>query len=74
MKKSFKKAPKGVDTILAKGETDELKFDDTSDKNLRYIGANPNNYVKFNNELWRIIGVFNNVFAANIHANASVEF
>ena len=24
----------------------------------RYIGANPNNYVTFNNELWRIIGVF----------------
>lgn len=24
----------------------------------RYIGANPNNYVQFNNELWRIIGVF----------------
>ncbi len=24
----------------------------------RYIGANPNNYVKFSNELWRIIGVF----------------
>ena len=24
----------------------------------RYIGANPNNYVKFNDELWRIIGVF----------------
>ena len=24
----------------------------------RYIGANPNNYVIFNNELWRIIGVF----------------
>ena len=24
----------------------------------RYIGANPNNYVSFNNELWRIIGVF----------------
>ena len=24
----------------------------------RYIGANPNNYVKFNGELWRIIGVF----------------
>ena len=24
----------------------------------RYIGANPNNYVRFNNELWRIIGVF----------------
>ena len=24
----------------------------------RYIGANPNNYVKFNDKLWRIIGVF----------------
>ena len=24
----------------------------------RYIGATPNNYVTFNNELWRIIGVF----------------
>ena len=24
----------------------------------RYIGANPNNYVRFNDELWRIIGVF----------------
>ena len=24
----------------------------------RYIGANPNNYVKFNDELWRIIGAF----------------
>lgn len=24
----------------------------------RYIGNNPNNYVKFNNELWQIIGIF----------------
>ena len=24
----------------------------------RYIGTNPNNYVEFNDELWRIIGVF----------------
>ena len=24
----------------------------------RYIGSNPNNYVTFNNETWRIIGVF----------------
>ena len=50
-----------TETILAKGETDELKYDDTADNNLRYIGANPNNYVSFNNELWRIIGVFNNI-------------
>ena len=31
---------------------------DDPDNNARYIGANPNNYVWFNNELWRIIGVF----------------
>ena len=29
--------------------------------NIRYYGNNPNNYVKFNNELWRIIGVFKNI-------------
>ena len=45
---------------------------DDPGKNVRYIGANPNNYVYFNCsdynnqtadtcELWRIIGVFNNV-------------
>ncbi len=50
-----------VDVILAKGETEELKFDNTKDNNLRYVGTNPNNYVRFNNELWRIIGVFNNI-------------
>ena len=29
--------------------------------NIRYYGADPNNYVRFNNELWRIIGVFNEI-------------
>ncbi len=56
-----KEPPKATDVILAKGETEELKFDNTIDNNLRYVGANPNNYVTFNNELWRIIGVFNNI-------------
>ena len=37
---------------------DGLKKDNTSDANIRYEGANPNNYVSFNDELWRIIGVF----------------
>ena len=32
---------------------------DDPDGNVRYMGADPNNYVSFNNELWRIIGVFN---------------
>ena len=39
----------------------ELADDETTDHNIRYIGVNPNNYVRFNNELWRIIGVFNNI-------------
>ena len=30
----------------------------TSPREYRYIGPNPDNYVQFNNELWRIIGVF----------------
>ena len=50
-----------AEAILAKGETDELKYDGTADNNLRYVGADPNNYVSFNNELWRIIGVMNNI-------------
>lgn len=43
-----------------------LIVDETSDKNIRYIGNNPDNYVSFNNELWRIVGLFNNV---NISSN-----
>ena len=38
-----------------------LEKDKTKDENLRYVGANPKNYLKFNNEIWRIIGVFNNI-------------
>src|SRR5574344_1562958 len=41
--------------------TTEIVTDGTSDNNLRYIGATPNNYVSFNGELWRIIGVMNNI-------------
>ena len=33
--------------------------------NIRYYGADPNNYVSFNNELWRIIGVFNDIDDGN---------
>ena len=31
---------------------------DDPDGNVRYMGKDPNNYVLFNDELWRIIGVF----------------
>ena len=39
--------------------TQGIMLDNNGD--YRYYGKKPNNYVKFNNELWRIIGVFNNV-------------
>ena len=38
-----------------------LAYDGTTDNNLRYVGSNPCNYVKVDNELWRIIGVMNNI-------------
>ena len=38
--------------------SNNLKRDNTKDQNIRYYGSDPNNYVSFNNELWRIIGVF----------------
>ena len=47
-------------TNLLEYDGDGLKKDNTSDANIRYYGSNPNNYVSFNNELWRIIGVFGN--------------
>jgi len=40
---------------------EDLFYDKTSDNNLRYIGENPNNYISFNGENWRIIGVMNNI-------------
>ena len=45
-------------TNLLEYDGEGLKIDNTPDQNIRYYGANPNNYVSFNNELWRIIGVF----------------
>src|SRR5574344_1668392 len=52
-------AQKIIDLKTA-GDT-TLEYDGTTDNNLRYIGATPNNYVSFNGELWRIIGVMNNI-------------
>lgn len=51
-----------MEYILSKSSAEQYDTDDnTSDHNFRYIGANPNNYVSFNNELWRVIGIMNNV-------------
>ena len=53
----FPPTPPATDTItdLLPDNPDELYKDDHGD--IRYYGANPNNYVSFNNELWRIMGV-----------------
>ena len=47
-------------TNLLEYNGEGLKIDNTPDQNIRYYGSDPNNYVRFNNELWRIIGVFGN--------------
>ena len=51
------KATEYITNLLEYGG-EGLKIDNTSDENIRYYGSDPNNYVRFNNELWRIIGVF----------------
>ena len=38
-----------------------LEEDKTYEQNLRYVGASPKNYINFNNETWRIVGVFNDI-------------
>ena len=62
--------PVGSEVLISKVWSDGLeKISHTGDSTLqspfdqdteeyRYRGANPDNYVSFNNELWRIIGVF----------------
>ena len=42
-------------------EKNGLIKDDTEDNNIRYSGSNPNNYVKINDEIWRIIGLFSTI-------------
>ena len=44
-------------TELSTTDNVNIKTDDP-DGNVRYVGPNPDNYVMFNDELWRIIGVF----------------
>ena len=50
-----------------------LEVDETTDKNLRYVGASPKNYLKFNDEIWRIVGVFNNITAIDELGNEKTE-
>ena len=63
--------------------TNELVDDDTTDHNLRFVGS-PNNYIYFNCqdynnpssdtcELWRIIGVMNNIKTSSSSNNSLVK-
>ena len=47
-----------LNKIYENQSNSDLEMDDTDDHNLRYVGATPNNYISFNNEVWRIIGIF----------------
>ena len=59
--------------VIDKGHNSTFAYDRTTDNNLRYVGANPNNYVQFNNELWRIIGVMNNIYDNNNNKNTVLK-
>ena len=57
---------------LANIDSTNLWTDDTSDANIRYVGATPNNYIDIGDRdadgnpiLWRIIGLMNNVTYIN---------
>lgn len=55
------KKPGAASTIkdMVSTKPNELYIDNNGD--VRYYGKNPNNYVTFNNELWRIIGVLDDM-------------
>ena len=46
-------------TTLAKTDTTNLATDEAG--NVRYIGANPNNYVSIDGDIWRIIGTMKDI-------------
>ena len=48
---------------LSQSDTTNLATDDYG--NTRYIGAQPNNYVSFNGDMWRIIGVMKDIDDGN---------
>ena len=67
--------PKYISTYLTKLDKTKngLEEDKTTDKNLRYVGTSPRNYLKFNGETWRIIGVFNNITTIDELGNEKKE-
>lgn len=62
-------AQKYADTL-----PEQLAFDATADNNLRYFGADPDNYALVDGQLWRIIGSFNNIKTAATDKVGQVRF
>ena len=58
IKQTGNKDNSGLYTITHAKDTTLQIGNDKDIKEYRYRGANPKNYVTFNNEVWRIIGVF----------------
>ncbi len=46
---------------IPKGYIDDLKDDTATTNAHHYVGTNPRNYVSFNGEVWRILGIEDNV-------------
>ena len=68
--------PENISTYLTKLDKTKngLEEDKTTDKNIRYVGASPRNYLKFNDdEIWRIVGVFNNITTIDEQGNEKKE-
>ena len=54
--------PININTKITKlVQTDQTNLATDDYGNIRYIGKNPNNYVSFDGDIWRIIGVMKNV-------------
>ena len=53
--------PTAVEKITELAQTDTTNLATDEAGNVRYIGADPNNYVSFDGDIWRIIGVMKNV-------------
>ena len=59
-KKDIKKSYSIKETVLYDKiiglNSSTIYKDDTKNIGYRYIGTDPNNYISFNNEIWRIVG------------------
>ena len=57
--------------IKEASSSSELALD--SEGSARYIGKDPNNYVKIGNNIWRIIGAFNNISDENNNQETRIK-